>query len=82
MAGFDVYSMTGLAPRDAGPVPVGPTQHVAVDAHTVTSVVSPQNPLFWFGLLLATTVGLVGVSGSARIGRAKVSASVGSAGVS
>jgi hypothetical protein len=53
---------------------------VAVDAHTAAGLVSPQNPLFWFGLLLATTVGLVGVSGSARIGRAKVSASVGSTG--
>jgi hypothetical protein len=42
------------------------------------SILNPQNPLFWFSVLAATTLGLVAVSGNVRLGRTKVSASVGS----
>jgi hypothetical protein len=40
-------------------------------------LVSPQNPLFWFGALLLVTVGAAGVAGSVRLGPARVSGSVG-----
>jgi hypothetical protein len=42
------------------------------------AVLNPQNPLFWFAALAATTLGLVAVSGNVRLGRTKVSAAVGS----
>ncbi len=38
---------------------------------------SPDNPLFWFGALLAATLGLIAVSGSIRVGPASVSGQVG-----
>jgi hypothetical protein len=41
------------------------------------ALVDPHNPLAWFGVLLLVTVGAAAVSGSARLGRATVSASVG-----
>jgi len=39
---------------------------------------NPANPLFWFGVLAATTLGLMAVSGNVRLGRTKIAASVGS----
>lgn len=42
-------------------------------------LVDPQNPLVIFGLVLAATLGVIGVSGSARLGPAKVAADLGKA---
>jgi len=55
------------------------TQAMGVDAdrHGMAALIDPNNPLVWFGALLLITVGAAAVSGSARLGRAKVSASVG-----
>lgn len=41
------------------------------------AMVDPHNPLFWFGLFLLGTVGAAGLSGSARLGKAKIAASLG-----
>jgi len=41
------------------------------------SMLNPGNPLFWFGVLAATTLGLMAVSGNVRLGRTKVSAAIG-----
>lgn len=38
---------------------------------------SPQQPLFWFGIVAAAAVGLMGVSTHARVGPVSASASVG-----
>jgi hypothetical protein len=38
---------------------------------------SPDNPMFWWGALLAVTLGLVGASTHLRVGPFKVSASGG-----
>lgn len=43
------------------------------------SLVNPGNPLVIFGAVLAVTVGLAGVSGSARVGKFRASASAGKA---
>ncbi len=43
------------------------------------SILSPHNPLFWFGALAAASLGLIAVGGNVRIAKAKVSASVGEA---
>lgn len=38
---------------------------------------SPENPLFWFGLLAAASVGLMGYSTTVRVGPAKAGIEVG-----
>jgi hypothetical protein len=39
-------------------------------------LVDPHNPLAWFGAVLLVTVGAAGLSGSVRLGRAKLSAAL------
>lgn len=41
------------------------------------SLIDPQNPIMWLGVFLLVTVGAAGVSGSARLGPARVAAGVG-----
>jgi hypothetical protein len=41
------------------------------------ALIDPHNGLVWVGLVLLVTVGAAGAAGSVRLGRAKVSASVG-----
>jgi hypothetical protein len=43
------------------------------------TLINPRNPLFVFGVVLAVTVGAVGVAGAARVGPVKASGSVGKA---
>jgi hypothetical protein len=43
------------------------------------TLINPKNPLFFFGVVLAVTLGAVGVAGSARVGPVKASGSVGKA---
>ncbi|MEU0788034.1 hypothetical protein ABZ341_41710 [Streptomyces sp. NPDC006173] len=38
---------------------------------------SPDNPLFWFGVIAAASVGLMGYSTTVRVGPAKAGISVG-----
>jgi len=38
---------------------------------------SPENPLFWFGVLAAASVGLMGYSTTVRVGPAKAGIEVG-----
>lgn len=38
---------------------------------------SPRNPLFWFGVVAAATVGLMGYSTTVRVGPAKGSVEIG-----
>lgn len=40
--------------------------------------VDPHNPVVWLGFILAATVGLAAVAGSARVGPVKVAAGLGS----
>lgn len=40
------------------------------------SLLDPDNPLMWFGVVLLVTVGAAGVAGSIRLGKAKLSASL------
>lgn len=44
----------------------------------VRALVDPNNGLFWLGVFLAVTVGAAGAAGSVRLGKAKLSAAVGS----
>lgn len=38
---------------------------------------SPENPLFWFGVVAAVSVGLMGYSTTVRVGSAKAGVSIG-----
>ena len=74
---LSTQALTGLTPVDSGPSVRSALEAGAVDEPLgAWGVFSPQNPLFWLGGILAVTAGLIGVSGSARVGKAKVSASL------
>lgn len=75
---LSTQALTGLSPVDSGPSLRSSLEAGATDEPVggARGLLSPQNPLFWFGGVLAVTFGLIGVSGSARVGKAKVSASV------
>lgn len=45
--------------------------------HSWSSLTSVHNPLTWFAGILLITVGAAGIAGSARVGPAHVSASLG-----
>lgn len=47
------------------------------DGSFAGSLLDPHNPLMWFGVFLLATVGAAGLSGSARLGKAKLTAAVG-----
>jgi hypothetical protein len=38
---------------------------------------SPQNPLFWFGVVAAASIGLMGYSTTVRVGPAKAGVTIG-----
>lgn len=40
---------------------------------------SPREPLFWFGVIAATSLGLMAYSTTVRVGHTEVSASIGQA---
>lgn len=77
---FSVQSQVGLIPRvqtqgDTGVA--APIDRVAVADGDRMGLFSPSNPLLWFGLFMAATVGLVGAAGSVRLGKVKLAASAG-----
>jgi len=71
-----LYGATPQAPSYVG----APTQALGTDEVGTGGwrrLVDPANPLVWFGIALAVTVGLIGVAGSVRLGPARASLSVG-----
>lgn len=72
MDGQSLYGITPQAPSWAGMN--APTAGMGTDdvASGWRALVDPRNPLMWFGVLLAVTVGFAGVAGSVRLGRAKL----------
>jgi hypothetical protein len=76
-----VYAQTlyGQTPQAPSYGIAAPTQQMGTDdiRTGVRGLVDPHNPLMWFGAVLLVTVGLAGVAGSVRLGRAKISAQVG-----
>jgi hypothetical protein len=74
---LSTQALTGLSPVDSGPASRSHLEAGSIaEPQGWSGLLSPQNPLFWFGGILAVTFGLIGVSGSARVGRAKVSAAL------
>lgn len=72
-----VYGTTPQAPSYG--VNAAPTQTMATDdiASGWKGLIDPHNPLVWFGAVLVITVGLASAAGSVRLGRTKLSASIG-----
>lgn len=70
----------GLSPRV-------PTTTASTELHAVATpsalgaeqskLLSPENPLFWFGVIGAVTFGLMAFSTEARVGNVKAGLSVG-----
>lgn len=78
---FSAESLYGVASIAPSMGTAAPTQIMGVD-HSDAGMgwlISPHNPLMWFGLFLLATVGAAGVAGSVRLGPAKVGGSVGKA---
>lgn len=75
MTAANIY---GTAPTFIGAVPEQ-TAMSATDSLPSgwKGLVSPKNPLAWFGAILLVTVGAAGLAGSVRLGPAKLSGSVG-----
>jgi hypothetical protein len=76
---YTAASLYGATPQAPSYGVASPTQALATDEIKTgwKGLLDPQNPLLWFGVVLAVTVGAAGVAGSVRLGKAKLSASVG-----
>lgn len=79
---FTAQSLYGCAPNTPTAGVAAPTERLGMgtgDLRTgVRGLLDPTNPLVWFGAFMLVTVGAASVAGSVRLGRAKVSANVGS----
>lgn len=75
---YSAASVYGATPQAPSYGAAAPTQSMGTDDITAgwKGLVDPANPLMWFGVVLVVTVGLAGVAGSVRLGKAKLSASV------
>ena len=74
---LSTYALTGLAPVESNwPNSSHLETGASSDYDTLGGLLSPQNPIFVFGVILGVTFGLIGVSGSLRVGKAKASASI------
>jgi hypothetical protein len=76
---FTSQSLYGTTPQAPSYGVAAPTQAMATDdiPAGLRGLISPSNPLFWFGALLLATAGAFGVAGSVRLGPAKLSAELG-----
>lgn len=74
---YNAASVYGCAPTAESWV-AAPTQTMGLDGLRTgwRGLIDPRNPLVWFGVVLAVTVGLAGVAGSVRLGGATLSASI------
>lgn len=74
---FSTYEQTGLAPVVSN---YAHPSHLEAGASAEpdgwAGLLHPDNPMLWLGGLIAVAAGLIGFSGSARVGKAKFSASV------
>lgn len=77
MHAWSTQALTGLTPVESPAVHRSHLEAGSMDApEGLRGLVHPDNPLLWVALILGATVGLVGVSGSARVGKGKVSVSL------
>lgn len=76
MAGFDPFSPSAYGLATVDPVPgggpaVGPRPEPGIARSAIRpepGIAHVDNPLLWFGIVAGVTLGLIGVSTSARVG--------------
>lgn len=82
MRTLDSATLYGTAPIAPSYAVAAPTQHMGMGPNDIQSgikgLVDPRNPLVWVGVFMLATVGLASVAGSVRLGKAKITAQVGS----
>lgn len=78
---YTASNLYGATPQTPSYGVAAPTAGMATDdiASGWKGLFDPNNPLMWLGAILLITVGAAGVAGSVRLGRGRVSASVGQA---
>lgn len=79
---FTAENLYGVQPQVPGATAgvSKPTAGISLgfeDKGGAAALIDPRNPLVIFGLILAATLGAIGVSGSARLGPATVAADLG-----
>lgn len=82
--GVGAYKALGVKPADFTGTGAGQPSMGAMAAHTPPSIDAngdkpwhPDSPLFWFGIILATTFGLIGAATSIRVGPFKAAVGAG-----
>jgi hypothetical protein len=72
-------SMYGISPQAPSYGVAAPTQHMGSDdiSSGWRALVDPHNPLFWLGVIGATTLGLGAFASNVRVGRSVFKVSVG-----
>lgn len=75
---FNASTMYGATPQAPSFGIAAPTAYMGTDdiRSGLRGLLDPNNPLVWLGGILVVTVGMAGVAGSVRLGRAKLSASL------
>lgn len=76
---YSATSLYGTTPQAPSYGIAAPTQQMGTDdiAAGVRGLLDIRhNPLTWFGIVLLVTAGAIGVSGSVRLGRAKLGATL------
>jgi len=77
---FTASSIYGAQPQAPSAGVAGVLEPMGItsdDQGGVQALVNPRNPLVAFGVLLLLTAGLIGASGSVRLGKATFRASAG-----
>lgn len=79
--GLSAAALYGVQPQAPSGGFAKPTESMGFGVDDIAdgwrALVDPRNPLLWFGVVLAVTLGAAGVSGSVKAGPIKGSASVG-----
>lgn len=78
---YTAATVYGARPQPPSSGIAAPTQSIGIDLDVggLRALTDPGNPLLWFGVLLAVTLGAAAVSGSARVGKTKISGAIGKA---
>ncbi len=78
---YTATQIYGARPQPPAAGIAAPTQSIGVgfEVGGFRELLNPSNPLLWFGVILAVTLGAAAVSGSARLGKTQLNASVGKA---
>ena len=77
---YSASSRTGLfsVPNTGTTVPNAGLATNPVSANAALGgILSPKNPLFWFGVILGSTLGLIAVSGAIKVGPVKAGGQIG-----